>query len=63
MFLDQIDFFHKTDYLSLALLYMWVKYELIWMGFSPLNDFFWFSEIFPIVIPIVIQKRSAAPQI
>ena len=29
IFLDQIDFFHKTDYLSLALLYMLMKYELI----------------------------------
>ena len=29
------------------------------MGFSPLNNFFWFSAIFPIVIPIVIQKRGA----
>ena len=29
IFLDQIDFCYKTDYLSLALLYMWVKYELI----------------------------------
>ena len=24
--------------------------------------FFWFSEIFPIVIPIVIQKHGAMPQ-
>ena len=29
IFLDQIDFSHKTDHLSLVLLYMWVKYELI----------------------------------
>ena len=35
---------------------MWVKYELIWMGCSPPNERFLFSEIFPIVIPIVIQN-------
>ena len=61
-FLDQIDFFYKTDYLSLALLYMWVKYELMWLGFSPQNEKIQFSEKFPIVIPIVIQKRGAMPQ-
>ena len=27
--LDQIDLFYKTEYLSLTLFYMWVKYELI----------------------------------
>ena len=27
--LDQTDFFQKTDWSSLVLLYMWVKYELI----------------------------------
>ena len=29
IFLDRFDFFHKTDWLSLVLLYMWVTYELI----------------------------------
>ena len=29
IYLDQTDFFHKTDWLSLVLLYMWVTYELI----------------------------------
>ena len=29
IFLDQTDFFHKTDWFSLAPLYMWVTYELI----------------------------------
>ena len=61
-FLDHIDFFYKTDYLSLTFLYMWVKYELIRMRFSAENENFRFSEIFPIVIPIVIQKRGARPQ-
>ena len=28
-FLDQIDFFRKTDWFSLVLLYMWVTHELI----------------------------------
>ena len=32
------------------------------MGFSPPNEKFWFSGIFLIVIPIVIQKCSATPQ-
>ena len=59
---NQIDFFYKTDYLSLTFLYMWVKYELIWMMFSAGNANFRFSEIFPIVIPIVIQKCGARPQ-
>ena len=27
LFLDQIDFFQKTDWFSLVLLYMWVEYE------------------------------------
>ena len=29
IFLDQTDFFQKTDWSSLVLLYMWVTYELI----------------------------------
>ena len=32
------------------------------MGFSPPKEIFRFSEIFPIVIPIVIQKRGATSQ-
>ena len=61
-FLDHIDFFYKTDYLSWTFLYMWVKYELIQMSFSAQNEIFRFSEICSIVIPIVIQKRGATPQ-
>ena len=54
---DQIDFFYKTDYLSFALFYIWVKSELIWMSFSPPNEKkLMFSETFPIVTPIVLQK-------
>ena len=49
-------FFYKTDDLRLAFLYMWVKYELIKMSFSAKNEIFMFSEIFSILIPIVIQK-------
>ena len=55
-------FFYKTDYLSLTYLYMWVKYELIRRRFSAKKENVKFSDIFPIVIPIVIQKRSSMPQ-
>ena len=41
---------------------MWVKYELIGMSFSATNEIFRFSEIFPIIIPIVIQKCGATHQ-
>ena len=30
LFLDQIDLFQKTDWLSLVFLHMWVEYELKW---------------------------------
>ena len=33
------------------------------MSFSPPNEIFWFSEIFPIVIPIVILKCGATLKI
>ena len=39
-----------------------MKYELIQISLSAKNEIFVFSEIFSIVIPIVIQKRSATPQ-
>ena len=32
------------------------------MRFNPPNETNWFAEIFPIVIPIVIQKRGATPR-
>ena len=41
---------------------MWVKYELIRRRCSAQNEIFRFLKIFPIVIPIVIQKRGATPQ-
>ena len=37
LFLDQIDFFQKTDWFSLVLLYMWVEYELLWTYFRAQN--------------------------
>ena len=57
--LDRIDFFYKTDWLSLTLLYMWVEDELIWMRFSTQNKKNWVLEIFAIVNPIVIFKILA----
>ena len=33
LFLNQIDFFQKTDWLSFVLLYMWVEYERKWSYF------------------------------
>ena len=45
---------HKTDYLRLVLLYMWVKYDLVWMSFSAQHENFMF------VNPIV-NKICTAP--
>ena len=46
-------FFHKTDWLNLVLLYMWVMHELIKMSFSAKNKDFRFLEIFAIIYSIV----------
>ena len=61
-FLDQTDFFHKPDWLSLVLLYMWVTYELIETSFSAKNEDLRFLEIFAIINPIVNKKRAALGQ-
>ena len=45
--------FKEIDWFSLVLLHMWVTYELIWMNFTAKNGNFMFSEVFPIVNPIV----------
>ena len=57
--LDRIDFFYKTDWLSLTLLYMWVEDEFIWMRFCTQNKKNRVLEIFAIVNPIVILKILA----
>ena len=45
--------FHKTDWVSLVLLYLWVTYELVKMNFCAQNENFRSLEIFAIVNPIV----------
>ena len=52
-FLDKTDFFHKTDWLSLVLLYMWMTYELMETSFSAKNEDFRFLEMFAIINPNV----------
>ena len=42
----QIDFFQKTDCLSLVLLYMWVEYELVWTCFRAQPGKFTFFILF-----------------
>ena len=52
-FLIKLIFSHKTDWMSLVLLYMWVTYELIETSFSAKNEDFRFLEIWAIINPIV----------
>ena len=47
----------------MVLLYMWVKYGLIWLSLSAQNNFFRFSEILAIVNPIINFKVLALAQI
>ena len=47
----------------MVLLYMWVKYGLIWMSLSAQNEDFKFLEILAIVNPIVNVKVLALAQI
>ena len=47
----------------MVLLYMWVKYRLIWMSWSAQRENFGFFEIFAIVNPMVNLKRLALDQI
>ena len=61
-FLYQYEFFYKAECISIPLLYMWVEDELMNTHFTTTNWIFQFSEIFPIVIPIVLQKCGGTPE-
>ena len=63
IFLIELHVLYKRECISMVLLYMWVKYGLIWMSLSAQNEFFWFSEILAIVNPIINFKVLALAQI
>ena len=62
IFLYKIDFSYKTEHISMILLYMWTEDELMKIHLTALTWIFLFYEIFPIVIPIVLQKCGATPE-